>query len=121
MKCYNCGHNEADHRFLVNMMGHGAEIFLCNECLEGFKQYAAYVMQNATPPTEEMAVREMGADSFPLDAGDDIKHRRKISALRARLREAVEREDYEQAAHLRDEIAKEEPKPQEEGVCVYDT
>lgn len=127
MKCYHCGINEADHRFLVNMMGHNAEVHLCGECLEGFRQYAAHMMQSAKeaapdfmPPglriNPALQFRELGSDNFPTDAGEEIRRRRAVSELRAKLRQAVESEDYEQAARLRDEIQK-----KEEGVCIYDT
>ena len=47
----------------------------------------------------------LGERAFPDDAAEDLKKRRRLSLLRARLSEAAGREDYEEAAKLRDDIA----------------
>lgn len=125
MKCYHCGQNEAEYGFVVHMMGNTAEIYLCGECLSSFQQHIALMMRY--PEVEEAApvyfgedsspqLREWGGDPFPLDAGEEFKQRRILKELKARLREAVEQEEYELAAELRDEIRK-----KEEGVFVYGT
>lgn len=44
------------------------------------------------------------ADGTPLDAGEELKARRHLNELRARLKNAVDAEQYEKAAELRDEI-----------------
>lgn len=52
-------------------------------------------------------VREPLEDSelhIPADAGDDVKHRRRVEALRQQMEEAVKREDFEKAAQLRDSL-----------------
>jgi len=112
-------------------MGHAAEIFICSDCLESLRQYAAGILAEvrergltspqpyAWPnidlrePPEDSAAREAGEDFFPLDAGEKIRRRRRLAELREKLRRAVEREDYETAATLRDEIFR-----MEKEVCV---
>jgi len=42
----------------------------------------------------------------PKAAGVDVKTQTEVRALRARLKTAVDREEYEEAARLRDELAK---------------
>ena len=42
----------------------------------------------------------------PRSAGDDVKAPAEVRALRAKLQAAVGEEDYEEAARLRDELAK---------------
>jgi len=128
MKCNYCGQNEADHCFVVNIMGRESEIYLCSECLAGIQRNMAFMMryagaQEAPYPyaypysnPRAVQVRELGKDPFPLDAGEDIKRRRALIELKNRLREAVAREDYELAAQLRDEILR-----KEEGALIYDT
>ena len=131
VKCYNCGHNEADSRLLVNYMGHSAEVYLCTGCLEGFKEYATSILKEAREKgsmpfaqpyawpnfelkaPEHVVVGKTGGDAFPLDAGEEIKCRRRLGELREKLRAAVQAEDYETAAALRDEIYR-----MEKGVCV---
>ncbi len=130
MKCYNCGKNEANHRFLVNIMGHGAEVHLCAECLDGFANYASHMMQqggqdgpsfpqgwswlgNKQPEPRRVVVRRPVDDPFPWDAGKGFRRRRRVEELRAGMWEAVQREEYEEAARIRDEIAK-----IEEGILV---
>lgn len=63
------------------------------------------------PQTEESGygeaepeIRETSERSIPIDAGEDVKARREIEALRAQLDEAVQAEDFEKAIELRDRI-----------------
>lgn len=124
MKCFNCGKNEADSRFVVNYMGNLSEVHLCRECLEQIQNYAGRMMRLSggegapftpgpgmewgfAPPSSghrRIGVTEERKDDFPMDAGEDIRERRKMSSLKARLEDAIGREDYEEAARLRDEI-----------------
>ena len=41
---------------------------------------------------------------IPADAGEEVKSRREIAALRHQLREAVKAEDFEKAIELRDKL-----------------
>lgn len=124
MKCYHCGQNEAEHCFVLHIMAKIAEIHLCSGCLANFQQHIAQMMgyvgeEKASSPNgypHTLQMRELGNDPFPLDAGEEFKHRRILIELKTRLREAVERENYELAAQLRDEILR-----KEEGVFIYDT
>ena len=47
----------------------------------------------------------MGDRAFPETAVSGLIKRRKLAALRIRLTEAAETENYEEAARLRDDIA----------------
>jgi len=126
MLCYYCNQNEADNRFVINYNGQLVEVRLCTECTERLKRYVDTMFHeyrnswmrfaqsgNGAPPQEP--VRTPGADSFPLDAGDAVKKRRRLAELRAKLQGAVDAEDYEAAVELRDEIFR-----QEKGVCIHD-
>jgi len=122
MKCYSCSQAEAQSRLLVNYMGHAAEVHLCADCLEGLKQYASSILKEVrdrgyvsaqpyawpnfelrVPPTE---VVQPDDNSFLADAGEKFRHRRRLGELRQRLQTAVQGEDYESAAALRDEISR---------------
>ena len=97
MKCYNCSSYGADNRLFVNWMGRAGEVYLCAQCLEGFKQHAW--------PNPGFRSSEGGnTQPFLADAGEKIKRERRLGELRERLRCAVEAENYETAAALRDEI-----------------
>lgn len=52
----------------------------------------------------EGRVKESGEDRIPESAGEEIKSRRELTALRNQLNSAVRAEEYEKAAELRDRI-----------------
>lgn len=111
MKCMNCNQNEADRSFMVNWMGARYQMHICNECLEQMWNYAGAMGQQEVFrsfsgwwPGKE-SPRELGGSPFPPDAGAELKLRVRLAALRARLREAAEQENYEEAARLRDHLA----------------
>lgn len=56
------------------------------------------VIPAAYAPCEETESR------IPADAGEDIRRRRELGALREQLSAAVQAEDYEKAAELRDKL-----------------
>lgn len=112
MKCMNCNQNEADKTFMVSWMGTQYQMHVCNECLEKMWNYAGAMGQREMfrsfagwwPGKENP--RELGASPFPKDAGAELKFRVRLAALRARLKEAAAQEDYEEAARLRDSLAR---------------
>lgn len=111
MLCQNCGKNEADKTFVANWMGTQYEIHICEECLgqmwqfaqmtgqkEAFKAYAGW-----WPGKEEPSEKDQG--SFPRTMEETMKRRMRLASLRARMEDAAEQENYEEAARLRDRIA----------------
>lgn len=55
--------------------------------------------------TQEAAPAQTEAEKhIPQDAGEEIRARRELSALKHQLREAVKAEDFEKAITLRDKI-----------------
>ena len=102
MKCYNCPNIEAAGRIWINYMGSSKEVYLCAGCLENLKRYASPApgesAESWTPSPHAWP------QPFPADAGEEIKRERRMEELREKLRAAVEVEDYESAAALRDEI-----------------
>lgn len=103
MKCDYCNHNEAEHTFRALIMGEEREIHLCGECMHKFRQhYESVARQQAMAGG---AGRDTKRNPFPPDAGEDVRSRRLLGGLKARLQEAIEQEQYEEAARLRDEIA----------------
>lgn len=114
MKCQYCNHNEAEQTFRVFMMGEVHEVHLCNECAQRLQQYAS--VQQGGFGGRPAAQRQPGENPFPHDAGESIKRRRMFASLRTRLQAAVQREDYEEAALLRDELAS-----MEKEVYVYES
>ncbi len=53
---------------------------------------------------ERAQVLEDSETKIPVDAGEDIKSRREMSALKLQLDDAIKAEDFEKAAQLRDQI-----------------
>ncbi len=84
---------------------------MCQECLERMWKYAGAVGQREAfaafsgwfPGKPEP--REVGHSHFPKDAGAQLKMKRRLASLHARLEEAARQENYEEAAQLRDSIA----------------
>jgi len=70
------------------------------------------VMEEASflPENEEQAENPEGGATGTTSAKPKEAKLTKIEALRAQLQESIEREDYEKAAHIRDEIRKYEAK-----------
>lgn len=124
MLCQNCNKREAVNNFVVNYMGTEHEVHLCEECTAQAKQYMAAMYQHygQNPsammggwPQAQTNQRPLGQHPFPDAISEDIKSRRQINALRSQLQEAVEKEQYEKAAVLRDRI-----KDLEKDVCVHE-
>lgn len=69
----------------------------CSQCYEEFKDQLEPVLRRI-----QGQVRHTG--KVPACAGPQVHLGRRLEQLRTRLREAVAREEYEQAAKLRDEI-----------------
>lgn len=111
MTCQYCNHNEADHTFRVLMMGEEHEVHLCSECTNKFREYYEEMQRAGArgpvpfPGRPNGPGRRVGEDTFPADAGREVKLKRELNSLRNRLQEAVATERYEEAARLRDEIA----------------
>lgn len=111
MKCQHCHKNEAVNTFLVAYPGGQQEIHLCEECTKIAQRY--YEMAKQSNPgmfagNSAATNRKVGSVPFPDNAGAEIRQRRQMNMLRARLEQAVENEHYEEAARLRDQIAAEE-------------
>ena len=136
MLCQHCNQNEATIRFQYNVNGQGGEIHLCAECAEKLQSQAGAFPQLSAgiSPLLNMGLMNMGGmmdwsglanmmrqpgtvtTQAPPEVDDSFKHRRRINELRTQLSGAVEREDYEEAARLRDEIKK-----TERGVCAHES
>ena len=59
---------------------------------------------NVVYGVEEAPGRAEPEPDVPADAGEDIRRRRELAALREQLRGAVDEENYERAAELRDKL-----------------
>lgn len=69
----------------------------CANCYKDFKSYFAPILKNIQGST-----RHMG--KIPKKAGAELYTKRKIENMKAELKKAVEKEEYEKAANLRDKI-----------------
>ncbi|MDO4292970.1 MAG: UvrB/UvrC motif-containing protein [Eubacteriales bacterium] len=121
MKCQYCKNNEADRIFFVNWMGVCYETAMCSECLEKlyyrskeagqeemFKRFTDWWPGKPRP-------RSLGDTAFSEKAPEGLILKRQLNELRQRLKEAAGRENYEEAARLRDDIAR-----MEKEVCSYE-
>lgn len=111
MLCQYCMKNEVNKVFVGHWMGRLVLWHICDECLRQLWQQAEAsghsdtfrAMSGWWPDKEEP--RTNGIRPFPLSADTAMLTRRRLNALRFRLGEAENQEDYEKAAQLRDSIA----------------
>ncbi len=69
----------------------------CSDCYTAFKNQFAPVLKNI-----QGSIRHTG--KIPKKAGAELSARREIENLRKELKAAIEKEEYEKAAELRDRI-----------------
>ena len=129
MKCENCGRNDATFYYRANVNGRVSEAHLCAECAA---QLGCGEVGSAWDDFFSILPRAAGGESFfdapsftptarrilrvlpaeeeheqPLLSAQEqreVRREREKNALRVALDEALEQEDYEQAAKLRDEL-----------------
>lgn len=122
MMCQFCGEHEATNKFLVNFMGSNNEVYICDECLENFRQYAGipgqsnhitwpfgFSIQGANDKglsnrSGRRPIQSNNISGFNIDTANEIRTKRELNQLYKKLSNAVEAEKYEEAAKLRDKI-----------------
>ena len=140
MKCTNCGNNNACYHYRYSLNGRVTEAHLCPECAakaegvpEGFKEFDensifgnfermldnmfdGFFTRPLVPfsapyllPQENEGVAQT-RDEAKKGPDQELSRRRRINALRNAMREAAEREDYEKAAELRNQLKELEDK-----------
>lgn len=87
--CQNCGLTFSDFR------NHG--MVGCGECYRYFKV-------GLEPLLKKMHGSAVHTGKVPKRTGGKVRLRKEIEDLRRQLQQAIAKEDYEKAAHLRDEI-----------------
>ena len=131
MKCENCGKNEVTFVYQSNVNGRITEKRLCADCAEklGYTQKLASQTQRMMrglfggglledpfddffadmpalgTPAEAKPEPPKAQDSL-LEQGEqnEISRTRQLNALRLEMRQAVDQENFERAAELRDQI-----------------
>ncbi len=99
VKCPNCGLSYQNFRKIGR--------FGCNECYEAFKKQIAPILKRI-----HGADRHIG--KVPVKAGKTISDAKILQDLKLRMDKAIQFEEFEEAARLRDEIRKLERKMKEE-------
>lgn len=125
MKCQYCHENDSNLSFIVSWMGMEQEVHICEECANKWKQYIESVHKHYAQsrmeeggwmaPEGQGKVRDLGNSPFLRVISSDIKKKRQLNILKNQLKIAIEKEQYEEAAKIRDEIKKEEKE-----VAVYE-
>jgi protein arginine kinase activator len=88
-KCPNCGMTYADFK-KIGRLG-------CGECYNVFKRYLAPLLKRIHGSVQH-------AGKAPIKSARPAKKKSDIQELRARLQKAIDAEDFEEAARLRDQI-----------------
>ena len=128
MKCENCGRNDATFYYRSNVNGRVSEAHLCETCAEALGYRTDF--GGAWDDLFSLLPRVVGGEDFapsftpaarralrilPSEEEHEqlllseqeqreVRREREKNALRVALDEALEREDYERAAELRDEL-----------------
>ena len=129
MKCEHCGKNEATFYYRTNINGVVKEVHLCQDCAAELG-YAECLRSSFRPmhlfsDSFEPFFGALGSHlltEFPSPVGEPVpeqpkplvdeiqqaklRAQRQRNALEAQLQSAIEAEDYETAAKLRDELKK---------------
>lgn len=110
MLCQHCNKNHATHHFIVSRNGQSSEIHLCTKCAkhlgkeyQGLLLHPWQLMGGWMPPFVQT-----NYPNIQQDSESEFRRRRKLGEMQARLETAIEEENYELAAKLRDEIAREQ-------------
>lgn len=120
MLCQHCNRNEASLHFELRNGYQKGEMHLCPVCAETLgRQYMAY-MQSQAPYFGGWQMLGGQSPGVPFPGGfsgamppqqrvpeqvdEEFSLRRRLTELRTKLQRAVDEEDYEAAAKLRDEI-----------------
>ncbi|MBI4335561.1 MAG: UvrB/UvrC motif-containing protein [Candidatus Omnitrophica bacterium] len=95
LKCQNCGFTHMDFK-KIGRLG-------CGECYNTFKN-------NLAPLLKRLHGSDQHFGKAPIKAQKAVKIRDDAQELKARLQKAIEREEFEEAAKLRDQIRELEKK-----------
>lgn len=126
MKCERCGFNDATVYYRSTVNGRTAERHLCADCARelGYggaafpellrtlpqmfsEDFAAFPAFTGAARRALRTLPQEQPEQTPLldrETENALRHEREENALRMQLQEAVEAEDYERAAKLRDEL-----------------
>ncbi len=112
MRCQMCNKNEANQYYLGNWNGTLFIAGICSDCAENIEKRASHfghedMVRRITGiyPGKKIP-RSDGTVLFPDQADAEILRKIRLNEMKAQLEEAAEREDYQEAARLRDEIEK---------------
>ena len=95
IKCPACGFTYGDFK-KVGRLG-------CGECYEAFKK-------QLTPLLKRIHSADRHVGKVPLTVGKTIKDTRNLQELRMKMEKAIQFEEFEEAARLRDQIKELEKK-----------
>lgn len=124
MKCEHCGKHEATFYYKSNINGRVTEKHLCPACAnaQGYTETFRPVrlfdevfrpfgmlrsfdrMLTEFPAPEEMTETRRSEELLDREERQTLTKQRQANALRSQLKDAVEREDFETAIRLRDEL-----------------
>jgi len=89
IKCHSCGFTYRDFK-KVGRLG-------CSECYEAFKKQLG-------PILKRIHGADRHAGKVPLTLGKTVKDTRNLQELKIKLEKAIQSEEFEEAARLRDKI-----------------
>ncbi|MFV0393940.1 MAG: hypothetical protein ACK5LC_06045 [Coprobacillaceae bacterium] len=108
MKCQRCNKNEVSKSYIIRFNGDIQELHLCEDCARTTEAWYASMQKagsnDLTVGNTLFMEREIGTQFYPFSSGEEIKKRRIIHSLHARLEEAIKCERYEQADKIYKEL-----------------
>ncbi len=98
VKCPNCNLTYADFK-KIGRLG-------CGQCYNVFRKYLAPLLKRIHGSSQHVGKSPLKAETIPGDS----KRKADLQELKARLQKAIEKEAFEEAARLRDQIREMESK-----------
>ena len=102
MKCEHCGRNEATFFYQSSVNGHVTQVHLLEPFLAGFGSRMLTEFPEPDQPQQAQPAERAGLVDKAQQ--EELRSQRRRNALQEQLKAAVESENYEEAARLRDEL-----------------
>lgn len=96
VKCPNCGLTYADFK-KIGRLG-------CGECYNIFRKYLAPLLKRIHGSSQHVGKSPLKAKAKPAGGVSVSKKKTDLQELKVQLQKAIEREAFEEAARLRDQI-----------------
>ena len=105
MLCQNCNKNEATVKYTEIINGEKREVMLCEECYDAFSPKIDSILKRIQGSNRYAGRKLVGNKETKIEFEEKPeKKETEKEKLQRELKEAIEKENYEEAAKIRDKI-----------------